>query len=261
MATVSSRSVPLTFAAAVLVSSCTSDEPSSGADAGVCGVAVAGAGGTAGSTTDGSAGVSGGGTTGDAGECQDQVKALLDFVHANKSCAVDADCEYALACANWPHEFCGGGFYVKVGYDRTAWTGLKDSLSTCSAGCFPGCGTVAPAPRCWRDQCWGSDYTTAEREQCLVQHGGEGACAECICGSCYANSCINDAGCAVIYTCAVAAGCLGKSECDVHSASWTCKDEVDATGGPGSLAAVQFSRLNTCVSEGGCPTVCSAANP
>lgn len=190
--------------------------------------------------------------------CELASEGLVDFVHANKACIADADCSLVEGCVAWPHEECTGGFYLNTAHDPVAWSSRVAAIDTCVGAlkCGVGCGLIPPPPYCWRNQCWGSTYSMAEREECLGAHGGPSPCAICVCGSCKSNSCTSDEGCAKLFACAQKAGCLGTEDCDPNSPSFPCTQIFSQGVARGSTAAQHFAQLNACASWGGCAKVC-----
>jgi len=79
--------------------------------------------------------------------CATAQRDAADFLAANKSCSVDADCVQASAECFGAEEACCA-VYMADGYDTTAWDMLLNRMRACSGGACACCRALPPPPGC-----------------------------------------------------------------------------------------------------------------
>jgi len=116
------------------------DEPSAGESS------VGGSGGSAGAAVGGS---SSGGTSADQ-DCNDERRALRNFINDNKSCSDSADCATHFVGCGITEAECTGAVFTNEDYDRVELRAVRDGFSACllthedTMGC--GLCEIAPLP-------------------------------------------------------------------------------------------------------------------
>ncbi len=91
--------------------------------------------------------------------------------------------------------------------------------------------------------------------QCIAASPEVSACVECACTSCLVEikACDDTAGCAAIRACGARSGCSG-ADCYGEN---TCREVIDANGGPFGIGASTALTVGQCADGAGCP--CSAS--
>lgn len=187
----------------------------------------------------------------------EQRRALVRFVYENKSCSTDTECVHAGDCLD-SREHCGGGFYVGGLFNQTEFEMLDSAAAQCGLT-TPCCGSVPPTQgACLAKRCFPGTSDANRAAGCMDAMGEASDCAACICHeeSVNASACALDPSCAPIFVCARKVGCLGTLDCDLASAAFPCKAEVNAAGGPKSPIATKYRESNIAASRLGCDAVC-----